>query len=334
MTWFWFLVAASAIVTAGTALARYGDAIADRTGLGSTWIGLVLVAGTTSLPELFTGVSASLVHGLPDIVIGDVLGSCLFNLLILSLIDALAGPNPLSARVHQGHALALGFGLLVLGVVGFGLSGRGGLAPLGWIGVTTPVVIGLYLLAMRLLFTFERRRAAEQTDVLRLAPPKDGLTLRQAGIRYGAAAAVVVVGASMLPSLGAQLAQQTGFGQALVGTFFIAMTTSLPEVAVSLAAVRQGSLDLAVGNILGSNLFNLLILALADVLYLPGGLLAAGHSSHMVALWGVVVMNALLLVGLTYRALRKPFRLGWDMAGIAITYAATMGLLYALRRGA
>src|SRR5688500_20150460 len=120
MIWLEFLVTALVIVLAGVRLARYGDVLGEKTGLGRSWIGVVLLAATTSLPELFTGFGATALATLPDIALGDVLGSCMFNLLILSMMDVIQ-PEPLSARAHQGHAISIGFGLLLTGIDVVGL---------------------------------------------------------------------------------------------------------------------------------------------------------------------------------------------------------------------
>src|SRR3989337_268144 len=93
------------------------DIIAEKTGLGRTWIGVVLMASVTSLPELATGISSVTYAGVPDIAVGDVLGSCVFNMLILAILDAVYGPMPISAKAHQGHILSAGFGILLLSVV-------------------------------------------------------------------------------------------------------------------------------------------------------------------------------------------------------------------------
>jgi len=154
---------------------------------------------------------------------------------------------------------------------------------------------------------------------------------RAAGLRYGGAAVVVIAAALWLPQLGAELARQTGLGDAFVGSIFIAIVTSLPEIAVSLAAVRIGALDLAIGNVLGSNLFNLLILGLDDLFYRQGSLLTDVNASHGVALFAIVTMNALFLVGLTYRVIMKRFVVAWDTGGIAVVYAVAIGLIYLLR---
>lgn len=331
MTWILFLLLATIIVYAGTLLARYGDILAEKTGMGRTWIGLVLVAATTSLPELFTGFSATAVFNLPDIALGDVLGSCMFNLLILSMMDMIAGKESLSARAQQGHALSIGFGLLLIGVAGLGALAGTKLPALGWIGLYTPGLITLYLLAMWLIFRFEQRRLAKEAKEVAEELQYAEVSLRKALTRYIVAAIIVIVAATFLPSLGERIAEETGLGQAFVGTLFIALTTSLPEVVVSLAAVRLGALDLGVGNILGSNLFNLLILALDDVFYTPAPILAQADPSHQVAVLAVVLMNALLLIGLTYQSLKKQLVLAWDTAGILVVYVLAVGLIYLLR---
>jgi peptidoglycan-associated lipoprotein len=145
------------------------------------------------------------------------------------------------------------------------------------------VLIALYFVAMRVIFAHEQHRRARESQEVAQELQYAELTLRSAVLQYSAAAVVVIAAALWLPRLGAELARQTGLGEAFVGSFFIAITTSLPEIVVSLAAVRIGALDLGVGNVLGSNLFNLLILGLDDVFYREGPLLASADVSHSVS---------------------------------------------------
>jgi cation:H+ antiporter len=330
MTWILFLAVSAVVVAAGTTLARYGDVLGEKSGLGRSWIGVVLLAATTSLPELFTGFGATALSAHPDIAAGDVLGSCMFNLLILSMMDAVQ-PEPLSARAHQGHALSIGFGLLLTAIAGVGVFAGSRLPALGTIGLTTPLFIGLYFVAMRSVFIHEqRRRARELAEVAEHLEYADVPT-RVAAIRYAIAAGLVVAAALWLPRIGADLARQTGLGETFVGSLFIAITTSLPEVVVSLTAVRMGALDLGIGNVLGSNLFNLLILGLDDVFYVQGPLLADIDASHVVSVLAVIMMNALFLIGLTERASTKRFVVAWDTAAIAAVYVAAATLMFRLR---
>jgi cation:H+ antiporter len=330
VTWVLFAIAAAVIVVAGVQLARYGDVIGEKSGLGRSWIGVVLLAATTSLPELLTGFGATALTPVPDIAVGDVLGSCMFNLLILSLMDAIQ-PDRVSARAHQGHALAIGFGLTLMAIAGLGLAGAAHWPVLGWVGLYSPILIGLYFVAMRVLFTHDRRRRSAVSHVETGASANAQVSLRSALVRYGAAALFVVGAALYLPVLGASLARETGLGEAFVGSLFIAITTSLPEIVVSIAAVRMGALDLGIGNVLGSNLFNLLILGLDDVFFTSGPLLSAVDSSHLVAVLAVVLMNALFLVGLTEQVLTKRFRVAWDTGAMAVVYAGAVWLVYLMR---
>jgi cation:H+ antiporter len=331
MIWIQFAATALVIVLAGVRLARYGDVLGEKSGLGRSWIGVVLLAATTSLPELFTGFGSTALAALPDIALGDVLGSCMFNLLILSLMDAVQ-PEPLSARAHQGHALSIGFGLLLIGVAGVGLTADHRLPVIGWIGLYSPALIALYFVAMRVIFTHEQQRRTKETQEVAEELQYADTTLRSAAIQYGLAAAVVVAAALWLPRLGADLARQTGLGEAFVGSLFIAITTSLPEIVVSLTAVRIGALDLGIGNVLGSNLFNLLILGLDDVFYRRGPLMADAGASHSISIVAIVMMNALFLIGLTYKVMTKRFVVAWDTGAIAAVYVVAVALSYLVSR--
>ena len=327
MVWLQFLLVAAVIVLAGVRLAHYGDVIGEKTGLGRSWIGLVLLAATTSLPELFSGFGATALRALPDIAVGDVVGSCMFNLLILSFMDAVQ-PEPLSARAHQGHPLSLGFGTLLIGTAGLSLVGGRLIPSIAGVSVGSMALIVLYFVSMRVIFRHERSRRAREVQEVAEGLRYADVTLRVAVAHYTGAAVVVVAAAIWLPSLGAEIAARTGLGQAFVGSLFVAITTSLPEIAVSLAAVRIGAVDLGVGNVLGSNLFNLFILGLDDVWYRSGPLLADVSPVHAIAMLAIVMMKGLFLVGLTYRALTKRFVVAWDTAVIAVVYAVAVTLTY------
>ena len=186
----------------------------------------------------------------------------------------------------------------------------------------------LYFVAMRVIFTHERQRRTRETQEVAAELQYGETTLRSALVQYGLAAMAVVAAAVWLPRLGAELARRTGLGQALVGSLFIAITTSLPEIVVSLAAVRIGALDLGIGNVLGSNLFNLLILGLDDVFYRQGPLMANAAATHGVSVVAIVMMNALFLLGLTYKVMTKRFVVAWDTGGMAAVYVLAVALSY------
>ncbi|HCS49559.1 MAG: hypothetical protein A2V45_04980 [Candidatus Aminicenantes bacterium RBG_19FT_COMBO_58_17] len=331
MIWILFLAIAGVIVFAGSKLAFYGDVLAEKTGMGRTWMGLVLVAATTSLPELFTGIGAVTVFSLPDIALGDILGACMLNLLIISLLDVVGGKIPIVAKASRGHLLSIGFGSIMMGVLGIGFATRQHFPPIGWVGWYTLALFLLYPLSMRLVFLYERRRLRVEAKEVAEELLYSLISLRSAIRRYALYALVVIGAAIYLPRLGERIAAQSGLGQSFVGSLFIAITTTLPELVVSLSAARLGAVDLALGNLFGSVLFNLFILALDDLLFTRGPLLSAVDSTHMLSILAVLLMNAILVVSLTYQALRKKFVLAWDTLGILMVYLATIYFHFSLR---
>lgn len=301
LVWFSLIICIAAIGFAGARLSRYGDVIAEKTGIGGTWVGLILLATVTSLPELVSGISAVTIAGVPDIAVGDVLGSCVFNLAILVIVDFLHPKESLYSRASRGHILSAGFGILLLGTVAFSLllARRGETLAIGHIGAYTPLIVTIYLLAMRTLYQYERREVAEFVEDVAERYPH--ISLRRAAIGYALAAAVTVAAGIWLPFVGAAIAREMGWHDSFVGTLLVAAATSAPEVAVSVAAVRMGAIDMAVANLLGSNLFDILILAIDDIFYLKGPILAHVSQAHALSAVSAIIMTGMAVVGLFYR---------------------------------
>lgn len=326
-----FTACTAVIVYAGSRLSKYGDIIAEKTGLGRLWVGALLLAAVTSLPELVSGVAAVTVFDLPDIAVGGVLGSCMFNLLILSLIDAMTGRKPIYTGVNEGHVISAGFGVLLLGLIAVNIFLGGTFPTVGWICVFSFAYFALYVVAMRVLFLYNKRRIAavvkEMAEELRYRD----VTAKRAYALYAVNAVVIVLAAAYLPHLGERIAAMTGFGQTFVGSFFIALSTSLPELVVTVAAIRLGAVDLALGNLFGSNLFNIAILAIEDFLYFKGPLLGVASDAHIVTAGVAIAMTAAAIVGLTYRTIKRPFFLAWDSMGILALYFMGQVILYVLK---
>lgn len=330
LIWIGFLAVTGLILFSGSRLSRYGDMIAEKTGLSRLWLGMVLMAAVTSLPELATGLSSVLLAGLPDIAVGDILGSCVFNLAILSIIDALSRKKPLYSLAHQGNLLTAGMFMPLISMVGLGLYLGDRLPALGWFGFSTPLILVGYLGAMALAFRYEKRGAP--TAGIHEPPPDLYLDvpLKRAVVGYVVNAAVVVGSAVFLPRIAEGLAEMTGLGRTFVGTIFVALSTSLPELTVTISSFRLGAVDMAVGNLFGSNLFNMAILALDDLLYVRGPLLSAVEPQHIVSVFAVLAMNGLAAAGLIYRSDRKRFLMAWESWTIAAVFVLNLVLLYFL----
>jgi cation:H+ antiporter len=323
--WLQFFLITAVIAFSGSQLSRYGDVLAEKTGMGRTWMGLVVLAAITSLPELSTGVSAVVWVDAPNITVGDLLGSCVFNLLILALVDLLYPPNPVLTSADQGHMLAACFGIIMLGVAAMGLMAPHPLSSItiGHVGLMSPVLIICYLVAMRVLFRYQRRQrvafAAKQEEELLYSQ----VALRPAALIFGVHALVVVAAGTFLPPVAEGIAQLMGWQQSVVGTIFVAASTSLPELVVTIGALRLGAVDLAVGNLFGSNLVNLGILGLMGLLYVKAPIMQVVNGKHLGTAMMAVLMTAIAGAELIYRPKKKALR--WMSLGafaLAFLYAA------------
>jgi cation:H+ antiporter len=143
---------------AGYYLSRYGDIIAEKSGISASWIGLILLSTATSLPELVTGITAVTFANAPDIAVGDALGSTVFNLTILVLLDALYKRETFYSRAAQGHILSASLGTLLIAFAGFSiLMDHAGMSPSYLhIGSYTPLIVMVYLVSMRAVYSHER----------------------------------------------------------------------------------------------------------------------------------------------------------------------------------
>lgn len=306
---------------AGFKLTRYADAIAEKTRLSASWTGLALLATVTSLPELMTGASAVTAAAAPNIAIGDVLGSSVFNLFLLALVDlARRGPS-IYAHASRGHIVSAAFGIALLGIVLIGLALGGAGPALGRVGWTTPVIVAAYALAIHAVLRHERGLTPA---ALHLAPRHPRLTLRQAVLRYALFGAAVVAAGAWLPFVGVHLASVMGWSNTFVGTLFVALVTSVPEIVTTVAAVRMGALDMAIGGILGSNLFDVVIVAIDDALYAPGPILADVSPAHAISAASAITMSACVVAALWIR----PQRARWISAFMAALFFANFWAVY------
>jgi len=323
-----FILCGAIIFFAGKKLSYYGDLLAEKTGLSKGWIGLILMASVTSLPELMVGISSSAIVQSADLAIGDILGSCAFNLGILAMLDAFIPKHkPLLGLVSPNHMLNAGLGIILLSLVGFALTLPKEIVVAPWIGLSSIVFIVVYLISIRVIFKNEKKNHKTETES---GQEKHGskISLRSVISGYVVFAFIIIAAALALPFFADHIAEMTGLGKSFVGTFFLAVSTSLPEIAVSIAAVRIGSADLAVGNLLGSNIFNVFILAIDDIFYTKGLLLKDASDIHIISVLSTIMMSAVVVIGLSYRAIGKRYMLAMDAVVIFLIYLVNLLFLY------
>lgn len=301
-----------------TRLARQADIIAAETGLGRLWIGTTLLAASTSLPELLTSLNAGLLEE-PDIGAGDLLGASLANMLILAVVDLVFPRRRILQSVAVDHALGGLLGILLAAIVGAALY-TGGWGSLGHVGLESVAILLVYLRGLGLLYRSALGGAAP--------PGRSGL--RGAFMGFAAGVVGLVLLAPLLVLSADAFSTEAGISATLVGTLLVGLSTSLPELAATVAAVRVGALDLAAGNVFGSVAFNLLVVAVLDAAYLPGPVAGALSRGHALSVWLLVLCLALTMMAILSGARRRPGPVRVESVLVVAAYVFVAGALFRL----
>lgn len=323
--WLVFLLSGAVVVAAGARLSRDGDTIAERTGLGGAWVGAIFVAGATSLPELLTDIYA-VRQGTPSLAVGDLFGSCMANMLILAIADLATRQVRVLTRVAIDQALVGSLGISLIATAAAGILAGRDLTALGVGWAVVAITLG-YLGGMRLLY-LNRKVPLFLTKGEAAGMPRRVAGLREAVVGFAVAALAILIAAPYLAGSAADLAADLGVSTGFVGVGLLAVTTSLPELVVSVSGVRRGSYDLVVGNLLGSNCFNMVVLLPLDIIDGSASLLASVQPDVLVgALFAIVLMGQVLLEVL-YRAERRIWFLEPGALFLVFTYVVGLALTH------
>lgn len=337
-------VAAGCVWVAGTRIAEHADTIAARTGIGGAVIGLLLLGGVTSLPEIAVTVTAAWI-GNAQLAVNNLFGSIALQVAILAIVDAAIGRQALTSVVPDATVLMQGtLNILLLSIAAAGIV-TADVAVLG-IGVwswscAVAYVAGIVMLsrsAGRVAWRpMPSRTAPADADRPEAKPPasrRDGekaIALSSILARTTGLAAVILVAGVVVSQTSDAIARQTGLGSSFVGFVLVAATTSLPELSSTLSAARLGNYAMALSNILGTNLLNVGLLFLVDAVAAGGPVLdRVGSFAAFGALLGIVV-TSLIVLGLLERRDRTVLRMGVDSLAVLVTYFAGLGILYQLR---
>jgi len=329
-----FALTGAVIVIAGSRLTSSSDAIAERTGIGGLWVGSVLLAGATSLPELATDVSAVRM-GAPDLAVGDLFGSSMANMLILALVDLASPRRQLLRRATLDHALAACLAIALTGLATVFVVLRHRPAILGF-SIGPILLLVFYALGTRAVYRHARRAHEPTPGTTReRRPGASGTTptLRRAVVWYVLSAAVILVAAPAFARSAERIAVDTGLGTTFVGAWLLGFATSIPELVTSVSAVRMGAFDMAVGNLFGSNGFNMAIFFALDVAHRGGPLFAAVSPVHVVTGVFAMVLTSIGLAAVVYRAERRFAMIEPDSFAIVLGYVFGIWMLYQGRAG-
>lgn len=293
MVFIWFILAAAVTVFTAIKLSEYADVLSEKTAMGGMVVGTILLAGATSLPEVTTSFSAALIGNI-DIAVGNVLGSNVFNLFILAGFDLYFRKKQLFHKASSNHKYTAYLGLFLMLLVSLALMLQIEYTIFG-IGVDSLLIFIIYAVGMVIISKMPSPPSNGEDESEEPAAKKKSMTVKQAIIGFIIAAIFILAAGTMLSVTGDQIAVITGLGSSFVGSFLIAATTSLPEAVSVFAALRIKNANLAVGAILGSNVFNMTILAISDVVYQQGSVLANVSMSHIYTAIGGSILGIITI---------------------------------------
>lgn len=326
-----FAAAALVIAFGGVQMTRLADRLADQTGLGEALVGGVLLGVSTSLPGTVTSITAAY-EGYASLAVSNAIGGIAAQTAFLVIADlTYRKVNLEHAAADPGNMLQAALLILLLGVP---LAAY--LTPpvsLWSVHPATVVLFGLYAFGVRLSVSLRMRPMwrPERTHDTRTDEPEEpqrgGSSLASMLLRFGVLALALGFAGYVVAETGARISAELGVSQTVVGALMTATATSLPELVTTLAAVRQGALQLAVGGIVGGNTFDTLFLSLADIAYRDGSIFHAMAARDALLLVAAIVMTAILLMGLIVRDRRG---IGFEGIAILVVYAASVAVQLAM----
>jgi cation:H+ antiporter len=320
--------AAAAILVAGPVMVRVADRLADVTGLGEAIVGAVFVGAATSLPDIAATVTPAL-RGVPDLAVGNALGGVLGQTAFLAIADLTSRrPNlePAAASLPnlvQGTLLVILLGAVIV------LFHTPELMVFG-VHPGTVVLLAMYGYGLRVVAEVADRpmwRAVPTSETRTDVPDEPqggGRRLTVLWVQFAALAAVLGVAGWVLGRSGETIAAATGLTETAVGVLLTGLASSLAELVVAIAAVRAGALTLAVGNVIGGNTFDTLLVGVADVAYREGSVYTAVSAEQSLLAAIGVVATAVIILGLLRREQYGLANIGVESVAVLVLYAAAV----------
>lgn len=323
MIWVEFIVSAALIVLAAVKLAEYGDIIAIRTKLGRAFIGVILMAAATSLPEFLTAIN-SIRLDIPDLSGGNIFGANMYNMLLLAFISLIGWRERVLRKVAKRHGLTAGGSVLMILLATFFIYINVDIK-IGWVGIDSLILISTYMVIVYLIRVSSHSATADGSDE---EPDESTPSMKKGIIGFLIASAVLVAVMPWLVRVSNDLADLTGLSEGFVGVALLAFVTTMPELVATIAAVRMRVYDLAIGNLFGSNMFNIFALGLVDFLFLEGRFLNTISSEFVLVGFIGMIMTVIALIGNQSRLRRRFVFIELDTIALVVTFILGMILIY------
>ena len=325
MVWFKFILSAVLITAAATQLAKYGDVIAVRAKISGMFIGVLLMAGATSLPELLTSIT-SIRQGEPNLAAGNVFGSNTINMLILAIVSIIHSKRRILRKIGFQHALTGSIAIFLIGLAVFSMMAEINIK-IAWVGLDSLVLIAVYILGVR---TIEKNssiktEASEEKEIPEGTPP-----LWKGILGFSIAVGVLIFAVPMMVGSADEIAEITGIGTTFVGTVLVALVTSMPEMVTTFAAIQIGAVDMAIGNLYGSNMFNMFVFGFTDVFFVSGRFIDVIDPNFLMVGMAGLLMTCMAIIGNLAKIEKRFFFFEFDAIALILIYFVSMLVLYHL----
>ncbi len=287
----WFILLALMIWITGAKLTREVDELSEHTGVGRGFLGMFLLGLITSLPELFSTTTAGII-GNSNLAIGNIYGSNIFNLSMLIWADVFYrnNNNSLSYSISQKTVISAVGAIFMISLLSGGLFLFLKGASFSLLGVPLVDWLVLVVYFMIVKYMWEEEKVASEESFVK---PKITQILKIVLLSLIIIASGIAI-SFVCDRISAMRIGSKVLGGTLIGGLLLGMATSLPELSVSISAVRLGSVDMAVGNVFGSNMFNVIIVPLAD-LFVKGSILSSSYE-HLFSFTIIVMMSSVFLM--------------------------------------
>jgi cation:H+ antiporter len=326
MVWIKFVISLIIIFYCGRKLSQYGDTLADKTGLGKGFIGLILLGAVTSLPELITTISSVKFVKEVDLAWGNILGSNLLNLTVLSFCDIIIRKTQVIRIFDKGNVLTACFAIIITAIATLGIITGNDIVFFHSFSIYTIFILFIYISGSFILY----RNAKKEKIVPKNNKEQPYISLKKIFFIFFINAVLIVAAGISITYACDEIAKITGLGSTFVGSLFLALATSLPEIVVSVSAIKLGAISMAGGNILGSNFFNVSILGFSDFFYHSGSNSLYTDASHVNLLTSTVfiIVTSIIVAGMVYRSEKRFLRFGLDSIVVIILYIFTFYYLF------
>jgi len=299
IAWLKFLLILVLINFLGRESMKSADIIAEKKGWGRAFMGVVFVSMITSFPELFSGISSVSIVKSPDIAVGQIMGSCIFNILIIGLVELFYYKKNIYKNNSKQNVLNMGFSIIMIAVLTILISIKFNLKIMH-IGFSSLMIFVLYIFFMKIIFKVRKETKIEEEY-------KD-MNLKKEVIKFIFSSLGIIAIGLYLPIVAKEIAFVMNWGDTLIGIIFVAFVTSFPELVVSFQAAKIGAFDMFIGNIAGSNLFNIAIILVLDIFYLKGNILTAISNSNVSVGIIAVLMNFIAFFAIIRSSSEKIFK--------------------------